>query len=228
MANFIVELAIWAGEPELIDRWLSAVSERLVDTGEIEVDDYRPYPGREDAAGPRAIVYVGFRDEDAARSWVGNPRVTEVLSEGRDLLGLRLELMEVRAFPIGNRPPQPLRARFSYVVRYELPAEDVPHFQSYYMRMHPPILAEFEAIRNIFCYLPVPIGPEAPAPSSGYLIGNEVVFDSAEDFDRAMASPVRAKSRADFETFPPFSGRNPHYPMVRTRLMENGPKPERS
>ena len=223
MPSVIFEIAIWAGETSRIDDWVSGVLIPLVGSGEArEVDDYRPYPGRDDGAGPRAILYIGFADEGAARSWLGRAAVADALAEARDAFRLRGELMEVRAFPVGERPPQPLGGRFSFVVRYELPAEDATHFQDYYMRMHPPILAEFEAIRNIFCYVPIAMGEGRPVPGSDYLIGNEVVFDSVEEFDRAMASPVREKSRADFETFPPFSGRNPHYPMLRTRLLGEG------
>lgn len=218
MAPCIYEIAAWAGEADRIDDWVSGSLLPLLG-GEVRaLDDYRPYPGRDDGQDPRAILYLHFADEAAARSWLGETSVTETLANARDELRLRGELMEVRSFPIGGEGPQPLAARFSFVVRYDLPAEDVAHFQDYYMRMHPPILAEFEAIRNVFCYIPV--RPEGlPLPSSEYLIGNEVVFDTVEDFDHAMASPVRDKSRADFETFPPFSGRNPHYPMRRTRRL---------
>jgi hypothetical protein len=50
------------------------------------------------------------------------------------------------------------------------------------------------------------------------MIGNEVVFDDVGAFNRAMASPVRQELRAHFRAFPPFSGANTHYPMMRARL----------
>jgi hypothetical protein len=50
------------------------------------------------------------------------------------------------------------------------------------------------------------------------MIGNEVAFDSPEAFNAAMASPVRAELRAHFRTFPKFTGRTTHYPMMRRRL----------
>ena len=52
-----------------------------------------------------------------------------------------------------------------------------------------------------------------------YMIGNEVAFDSVEAFNAAMQSPVRQKLRRHFREFPPFTGRNTHYPMNRTRLV---------
>lgn len=213
VAAVIYEIAAWLGDAAAIEAGLGAT---ISAAGPPEIDLYRPLPDRDDGAGPRLIAHLGFADEAAARAFLAEPAVDKALRAARERFGLRGELMRVREFPIGARPPAPLSATFSYVVRYELPADDVAHFQDYYMRMHPPILAEFARIRNIFCY--VPLDSAAPLPRSGYLIGNEVVFDSVADFDRAMDSPVRAKSRADAETFPPFSGRNPHYPMMRRRV----------
>ena len=51
------------------------------------------------------------------------------------------------------------------------------------------------------------------------MIGNEVVFDDVAAFNAAMQSPVRQELRRHFHEFPPFSGRNTHFPMNRTRLV---------
>jgi hypothetical protein len=51
------------------------------------------------------------------------------------------------------------------------------------------------------------------------MIGNEVAFDSVEDFNAAMQSPVRQELRRHFHEFPPFTGRNTHFPMWRTRVV---------
>ena len=42
---------------------------------------------------------------------------------------------------------------------------------------------------------------------------NKVVFDDVASLDAALASPVRARMKADFDSFPPYSGATPHYPM---------------
>jgi hypothetical protein len=42
---------------------------------------------------------------------------------------------------------------------------------------------------------------------------NKVVFDDVASLDAALASPVRARMKADFDSFPPYSGTTPHYPM---------------
>jgi len=51
------------------------------------------------------------------------------------------------------------------------------------------------------------------------MLGNEVVFDTIEAFNVAMASEQRRELRADFARFPRFTGSNTHYPMSRTRLV---------
>jgi hypothetical protein len=58
------------------------------------------------------------------------------------------------------------------------------------------------------------------------MLGNEVAFDSVDAFNAAMASPVRKELRAHFHSFPRFSGRNTHHPMLRTPLA--GPSGQRS
>ena len=51
---------------------------------------------------------------------------------------------------------------------------------------------------------------------------NKVVFDDAAALTAALNSPVRHEMRADFKNFPPFEGRNSHYPMATLSL---GPDP---
>jgi hypothetical protein len=50
------------------------------------------------------------------------------------------------------------------------------------------------------------------------MVGNEVVFDSPEAFNAAMASPVRLELREHFRNFPKFTGKNTHYPMMRRQV----------
>jgi uncharacterized protein (TIGR02118 family) len=126
---------------------------------------------------------------------------------------------ERRLYPVGGEArPGPLTAPFSYVVRYHRPADDEPAFVSHYLAGHPPLLAKLPEIRSVLCYLPLEM-PTTPAlPIADIMIGNEVAFDSAEAFNAAMASPVRAELRAHFRAFPKFTGRTTHFPMTRRRL----------
>jgi uncharacterized protein (TIGR02118 family) len=125
-------------------------------------------------------------------------------------------------FPVAGAPnPGPLRAPFSYVVRYHHPAENVAEFVSHYVADHPPILGKLPEIRSVLCYLPVGAGVSGILPPADYMIGNEVAFDSPDAFNAAMASPVRHELRAHFKSFPPFTGKNTHYPMMRRQLAAN-------
>ena len=42
---------------------------------------------------------------------------------------------------------------------------------------------------------------------------NKVVFDDPLALLAALASPVRARMKRDFDRFPTYSGSTPHYPM---------------
>jgi uncharacterized protein (TIGR02118 family) len=118
----------------------------------------------------------------------------------------------------GTERPAPLTAQFSYVVRYHRPAEDEAAFVRHYLDTHPSLLARLPRIRNVLCYVPLAWRHPAGIPIAEYILGNEVIFDHGEDFNAAMASPLRHELRAHFRQFPPFSGRNTHYPMQRRRL----------
>jgi hypothetical protein len=108
-------------------------------------------------------------------------------------------------------------------VRYHRPAADERAFIANYVASHPPLLATLPKTRSVLCYFPLarelswkdPNGLASP----DYMIGNEVVFDTIADFNAAMATPIRHELRRHFREFPPFSGRNTHYPMDRTRLL---------
>jgi uncharacterized protein (TIGR02118 family) len=134
-------------------------------------------------------------------------------------LELSADAMERRYYPLSGDPAAVrLSAPFSYCVRYHRPAEDEARFIDFYMTTHPPLLARLPAVRNVICYLPLPGINLAGLPSADYMLGNEVVFDTIDTFNAAMASNQRRELRADFARFPRFTGQNTHYPMDRTRV----------
>jgi hypothetical protein len=127
--------------------------------------------------------------------------------------------MERRFYPVdGEGAPGPLRAPFSYVVRYRRPAEDEAAFVKHYVGDHPRLEAQFPRIRSIMCYFPLPEPASRRFPPADYMLGNEVVFDNIDDFNAAMQSPVRHEMRAHFHSFPKFSGAVTHFAMLRERL----------
>jgi hypothetical protein len=173
----------------------------------------------DDGPGPLLIAMLAFARADAlARAMTSAAFAAPLarLPAGVRALG---EAMECRHYPVGGEAAAaPLRAPFSYVVRYHRPAQDEAAFIANYVATHPPTLARLPGIRNVLCYFPLDLPNPAGLAKAGYMLGNEVVFDDVATFNRAMASPVRQELRAHFRAFPPFSGANTHHPMTRTRV----------
>jgi hypothetical protein len=173
----------------------------------------------DDGAGPLLIVMLAFTNAQALDTAIANAGFAAPLARLPHGLHAAGEAMECRHYQVaGAAAPAELRAPFSYVVRYRRPAEDEAAFIANYVATHPPTLARLPAIRNVMCYFPLDRGNPPGLAKSNYLLGNEVVFDDVAAFNGAMASPVRQELRAHFRAFPPFSGANTHYPMLRTRM----------
>ena len=128
------------------------------------------------------------------------------------------DAMDTVYYPVADESePRELTAPISYVVRYHYPANDVARFIDYYTSHHPQIERRFPRIANIMCYLPIKWRDPTSLPYLGYMLGNEVVFESVEDLGKALTSPVIDEMSADFRQFPPFQGPSTHYPMQRRR-----------
>ena len=191
--------------------------------GMTTIDLYVPLPDgahdpfNDDGAGPLFIAMVAFRTRDALKAVIESaPFGFASIPAGLAFTGSSFER---RFYPVAEEAePSPLRAHFSYVVRYHKPAEDESAFIENYVATHPPTLGKLPGIRSVMCYFPQPIMAQGLA-SADYMIGNEVAFDSVEDFNAAMQSPVRQELRRHFHEFPPFTGRNTHFPMWRTRVV---------
>jgi uncharacterized protein (TIGR02118 family) len=193
------------------------------------IDLYTPADGQtrdpyhNDGAGPLMMLMLDFDSRDALASAVAGGAITAPCGALAPDIAATGAAFERRFYPVGaDAAPTPLRAPFSYVVRYHRPADDEAAFVQNYLAKHPAIEAKLPGIRSIMCYVPVSEvlgdGLKGGPPPADYMIGNEVVFDDAGTFNAAMASPVRDELRADYRAFPRFSGANTHYPMIRRRL----------
>ena len=116
----------------------------------------------------------------------------------------------VRRFPV----PQPAFLRCTYLVAYEGPAQDPDAWHAHYLAHHPPIMAELPGIRELEIYTPLQWVGGGAWRRERSLQRNKVAFDSPQALEAALGSPVRAKMRADFATFPRYAGRVTHYPML--------------
>ena len=175
-------------------------------------------PFVDDGAGPLLLAMLQFPTAQAMTHALATPSLAASLERRPTGVGIAGTPFERRLYPVaGEDAPGTLTAPFSYVVRYHRPADDEAEFVSHYLADHPPILGKLPEIRSVLCYLPLDALTH-PLPTAGYMLGNEVAFDSAEAFNAAMASPVRHELRAHFRSFPKFTGRNTHYPMMRRQL----------
>jgi hypothetical protein len=187
------------------------------------LDVYRPVEGTEDPYnkddGPPLLIAVAeFASAGALEAAAPQLELS--------LAGLPLATratftpMERKSYPVaGETTPGPLRAPFSYVVRYRRPAEDEAAFVAHYVADHPRLEGQFPRIRSVMCYFPLPTPKSELCAPADYMLGNEVVFDNVTDFNAAMQSPVRHEMREHFHTFPKFSGAVTHFPMMRERLV---------
>lgn len=197
----------WAGLPELL--FLDLYAPAAGSTADPYVDE---------GAAPSCLAKLAFPSLDALE------RASRGTRFKAGLAGLEKDVLSCTAMRrsehavAGADAPALLTAPFSYVVRYHRPAEDEPVFVRHYLDTHPLLLGRLPRIRNVLCYVPLAWRHPAGIPVADYMLGNEVVFDHSDDFNAAMASPLRHELRAHFRQFPPFSGRNTHYPMDRRRL----------
>jgi uncharacterized protein (TIGR02118 family) len=224
--SFIAEIALTGGLEltESVQAWLTAVSSQAwpAQRGLSALDIYRPVGGTQDPYNkderpPLVILVVEFQAVDALGAAV--PVLEQGLAKLPAAVTATVTAMERRFYPVaGETAPGALRAPFSYVVRYHRPAEDEAAFVKHYVADHPRLEAQFPGIRSIMCYFPQPEPASRRFPRVDYMIGNEVVFDSIEDFNAAMQSPVRHDMRAHFHSFPKFSGPVTHFAMRRERV----------
>mgnify|MGYP003676265364 CR=1 FL=1 len=209
--------------------WAEGYSSKLrALPGATYVDFYAPGgnvtdPYLDDGAGPLLKVQIGFPTQGDMEAAMASETLRAF---AKDRVGCPLDKVEIlhqglaqEFFPVaGQAAPAPHEAPVSYIVRYHRPAENEAAFRDHYVSHHPPILGKFEGIRNVICYYPVDHADPLDLPSCDYMLGNEVVFDNFDALDASLNSPVRHELREDFNTFPPFTGRNTHYPMQRRRI----------
>jgi hypothetical protein len=173
-------------------------------------------PFNREEIGPLRLVMLEFASFDALLS--ARSTIEQSLSRRPSGISATATAMERKFYPVGEQTePEPLRAPFSYVVRYHRPAGDEAAFVANYVATHPQTLGRLPRIRSVICYFPIAL-PPGHFSAADYMIGNEVAFDTVADFNAAMQSPVRHELRAHFRDFPAFSGQNTHFPMTRTRL----------
>jgi hypothetical protein len=102
----------------------------------------------------------------------------------------------------------------TYLVSYEGEAEDLNAWHAHYLENHTKHMAMFPKIRELEVYTRLDWVSRNPWRRLHFMQRNKVAFDSPDALQEALHSPVRHEMRADFRTFPPFTGPNNHYAMA--------------
>jgi hypothetical protein len=181
-----------------------------------------PAPGdvfADDGPGPRLTLELGFADpaalENATAIWERKPALNGSTFSAQAMLGRRFATPDplFRLGP-GERP-------CTLLVAYPGVCEDLEAWLDHYDANHPPIMVRFPSIRDVATFRPL---PDARLPATWArataMQRNKVVFDSHTALRAALASPVRLEMRADYEVFPPFTGRPTHFPNVTFDLLD--------
>jgi hypothetical protein len=129
------------------------------------------------------------------------------------------QVMLVRPFAVAGTCVSPGRTQCAYMVDYDGQPEDLNAWLGHYLRHHPPIMADFPAIREIEVCTRVDWIDEAPWTRVHRFQRNKVVFDTSLDLEAALNSPTRDRMKEDRDLFPPFHGRVRHVPMICERLI---------
>ena len=172
-------------------------------------------PYLDDGAPPPLALQVFFPAAEALEAALGGHlgRLPDLLPGATAVQ----QAMVARRVPV---PGQGAGAALqcTYLVSYEGEADDPGAWLDYYLRHHTPLMARFPAVRRVEVYSRMEWAGGPAWPRATAFQRNKVVFDDAHALRAALNSPVRHAMRNDFARFPPFSGRNTHFPMT-TRVL---------
>jgi len=107
-----------------------------------------------------------------------------------------------------------IRMTASYYIRYHGEAVDRDAFLDHYRDVHVPHLLRFPGIRSVVMHHAAASTDPFPVEPGGDLLLAELVFDTLQDLNGALASQARADARTDFASFPEFRGTITHQAMV--------------
>lgn len=194
------------------------LSRALIYTPVIAEDPYL-----KDQAPPALAAQLYFTDIEQLEAALARNGPLQALVALTSLAGAAAsqQAMLARSYPVPDAAPRgaPGTKRCSYLVSYEGSAENLNAWLDHYITQHPPIMARFPGIREIEVCTRIDWRSFLPWARSDSMLRNKVVFDDAAALSAALASPVRHEMRADYKTFPPFTGPVLHDPMVTVELL---------
>jgi hypothetical protein len=182
-------------------------------------------PYVKDGPSPSLVLQLYFGDLlelEASLSRAGHLRALTSRGEFPALAeaAVAQQAMLMRSFAVPDPAFQtaPGESHCTYLVSYEGEAEDLNAWHMHYLEHHTRHMAMFPGIRELEIYTRVDWVSLQPWTRLNFMQRNKVVFDSPDALHRALNSPVRHEMRADFKTFPQFTGPNNHYATM-TRVV---------
>ncbi len=122
------------------------------------------------------------------------------------------QAMAVRRYAVPECTTTP-STRTSYLVSYEGHADDFDTWLAHYLDHHSPLMLQLPGLRELEVCTRLDYRSDLPLPRAHAMQRNKVVFDDKAALSAALASPIRAAMRKDYEAFPAFHGETPHFPM---------------
>jgi uncharacterized protein (TIGR02118 family) len=189
---------------------------RLVIHLPAESNDCDPLSKTDNSARPRCVLQWYFDDlELLEQALQPKGAIHHVANESSSTgLSFTQQAMAVRRFATPN--PGDLGThteRCTYLVSYEGEAQDLNAWLSHYLAHHPPLMTQLPGIRELEIYTRLDYRSGLDIGRATAMQRNKVVFDDSASLAAALASPIRASMKQDFNTFPPYSGATLHFPM---------------
>lgn len=107
----------------------------------------------------------------------------------------------------------------SYFIRYVGTTADAEAYFDHYRHKHSEFIKKYPRIRGCKLHHPIEWNDPAPVTKDQVLLLAELIFDSAEDLDFALASEARQNSRKDFNNFPVLENSDIRHLATRTEVL---------
>lgn len=182
-------------------------------------------PYVKDGPSPSLVLQLYFAELADLEASAASAGYLQALTSRNDFpvlaqADVSLQAMLVRPFAVPDpalRTP-PGEPYCTYLVSYEGEAEDLNAWLCHYLENHTRHMAMFPGIRELEVYTRLDWTSAQPWRRLNFMQRNKVAFDSPAALKAALNSPVRHEMRADFTTFPAFSGPNTHFAMTTLRV----------
>ena len=218
----------------VFEAYLAGPAVFLAETPEVlSVELYAPTTATDPMLGgdipPLLVAQLRFATLPIAETALASAAVSRALEDFQDLpvsnWHADVELMRGQVYPdAGEATDDTTTVPVTYLVEYCRPADDEAAFVDHYCANHPPIMAELPEIRRLEIYTPVDWSNPLALERADHMLMCDCSFDDVNALTAALHSDVRHRLRADYNTFPPFTGRVGHHPMRRIRIMPSTPR----